>query len=179
MSYNAIIDMQNQTNRVHFENGQKNLGSGRLDRNGFLRMVMTQLQHQDPTNPSDSTQMLTQQLALEQAEQMREMVQSNKFSQAATMVGKQAELVDARWDFVNNTSGTPEWDYQMNVPKIVQGTIEGVQFDRANDKALVKVGNYWYDADLIQTLANPQVSAPPPPSTDPDPVAPPGTDPTS
>ncbi|HEY9686355.1 MAG TPA: flagellar hook capping FlgD N-terminal domain-containing protein [Coleofasciculaceae cyanobacterium] len=153
--------LQNNTNQVHYQNSRKNLGSDRLDREGFIRLILAQLQYQDPTNPEDSTQMLTQQLQLEQADQMKTIVDATKFSQAGSMVGKEAMLVDARWDFNTGTTGTPEWDYQTNGPKMVSGTIESVQFDRAKGKALVNIDGNYYDADNIRQIALPQPPAQP------------------
>ena len=154
----TLSQLQNNTNQVNYQNSRKNLGTGKLDREGFIRLILAQLQYQDPTAPQDNTQMLTQQLQLEQADQMKEMVHATKFSQAGSMVGRQATLPDARWDFDNNTSQTPEWDYTTNMPKTVTGIVESVQFDTANGKALVKINGNYYDADQIQQIAAPPVS---------------------
>lgn len=157
-NYETLIQMQNNTNKVQYEAGRKNLGSGKLDREGFIRLIMAQLQYQDPTEPKGNAEMLSQQLQLEQADQMKEIVSATKFSQAGSMVGKQATLMDARWDFTNKTTGTPEWDYQTNQPKTVTGVVEAVQFDAQLGKALVRINGNYYDADTIQ-----QLSAPPAP----------------
>ena len=155
---NTLNQMQNNTNQIQFQNSRKNLGSGKLDREGFIQLILAQLQYQDPTNPQDNTQMLTQQLQLEQADQMKELVNATKFSQAGSMVGKQATLVDARWDFSTNSSSAPAWDYVTNSAKSVTGTIESVQFDPARAKALVKINGYYYDSDKIQQLAPPPLT---------------------
>jgi flagellar basal-body rod modification protein FlgD len=147
--------MQNNTNQVNFQNGRKNLGNGKLDRQGFIQLILAQLQYQDPTAPQDSTQMLTQQLQLEQADQMKDLVNATKFSQAGSMVGKTATLPDARWDFTNNTTGQPEWDYTTNLPKTVTGVIQSVKFDPAHNKALVNINGNYYDAEQIQQIADP------------------------
>lgn len=122
---------------------------------GFIQLILAQLQYQDPTNPQDNTQMLSQQLQLEQADQMKDIVNATKFSQAGSMVGKQATLVDAPWNFTTNTANPPEWDIQTNTAKTVSGTIEGVQFDATHGKALVKINGTYYDADTIQQLSLP------------------------
>lgn len=152
-NYDTLIQMQNNTNQVQYEAGKKNLGTGKLDREGFLQLIMAQLQYQDPTEPKGNTEMLTQQLQLEQADQMKELVNATKFAQAGSMVGQQATLMDARWDFTNNTTGTPEWDFTTNMPKTVTGVIEAVQFDTQLGKALVKINGNYYDAETIQQLS--------------------------
>lgn len=157
-AYETITNMQNDTTRVQFKNGQKNLGSSKLDREGFIQLILAQLQYQDPTNPQDSTQMLSQQLQLQQADQMKDIVSATKFAQAGSMVGKQATLPDARWDFTNNVAGQPEYDYATNQPKTVTGTIDAVQFNSTLGKALVRINGNYYDADSIQQLSNPPAS---------------------
>lgn len=149
---NTLNQMQNNTSQVQFQNSRKNLGSSRIDREGFIRMVLAQLQYQDPTNPQDGTQMLTQQLQLEQADQMKEIVSSNRFAVAASMVGKEAELIDARWNFEQGVSDPPQWDMMTNSPRTASGLIESVQFDRTHDKALVKINGHYYDADKIRQI---------------------------
>lgn len=164
-NYETLIQMQNNTNQVQYEASRKNLGSGKLDREGFIRLIMAQLQYQDPTEPKGNAEMLSQQLQLEQADQMKEIVSATKFSQAGSMVGKQATLMDARWDFTNKTTGTPEWDYQTNQPKTVTGVIEAVQFDAQLGKALVRINGNYYDADAIQQLSVPPAPLAPNPTT--------------
>lgn len=159
MSINAsstLTQLQNDTNRVQFQNSRNTLGTSRLDRNSYLQLIMAQLQYQDPTNPStDMSQMLSQQLQLEQADQMNRMVESNTFAQASNMIGKTVELVDARWDFNTNRSGNPEWDFETNLPKTVTGVVESVQFDRVHGKALAKIGNNYYDVEQIRQIITP------------------------
>ena len=154
-SASTLNQIKNNTAQTYYQTSQKNLGSSRLDREGFIRLILAQLQYQDPTNPQDSTQMLTQQLQLEQADQMKSVVDATKFAQAGSMVGKQADLVDARWDFNTGTTGTAEWDYLNNSPKYASGVIESVQFDRSHGKALVKINGNYYDAENILQLSAP------------------------
>lgn len=160
MSINSTVtQMQNNTNAVQFQQGRANLGTGKMSREGFMQLMLAQLQYQDPMEPQDNTQMLTQQLQLEQADQMKDLTDSNTFASAASMVGKQAWLPDAPWDFDNATSGTPEWDVATNSPKVAQGEITAVQFDRVHGKALVLINGKYYDAASIKQLAPAQPTA--------------------
>jgi flagellar basal-body rod modification protein FlgD len=149
---NTLNQIQNNTNQVQFQQGRKNLGSSEMTREGFLRLLMAQMQYQDPTEPTDYSQMLGQQVQLEQVEQMHDLVNANKFAQAGAMVGQTAQLVDAPWDFANGVPGTPVWDVATNSPKTVTGVIQSVQFDRDNGKALVQINNKYYDAEQIHQL---------------------------
>jgi flagellar hook assembly protein FlgD len=152
-NYDTLINLQNNTNQVQYEASRKNLGSGKLDREGFIRLIMAQLQYQDPTEPKGNAEMLSQQLQLEQADQMKEVVNATKFAQAGSMVGQQATLMDARWDFKTNTTGSPEFDFETNMPKTVTGIIDAVQFDTQLGKALVRINGNYYDSQSIQQLS--------------------------
>jgi flagellar hook assembly protein FlgD len=55
---NTLNQIQNNTNQVQFQQGRKNLGSSEMTREGFLRLLMAQMQYQDPTEPTDYSQML-------------------------------------------------------------------------------------------------------------------------
>jgi flagellar basal-body rod modification protein FlgD len=156
---NTLMQLQNNTNQVQYQQGLKNLGNSKLTREGFLRILMAQMQYQDPTEPQDYSQMLGQQVQLEQVDQMGSLVNATKFSQAAGMIGKTATLADAPWDATNGVSGQPEWDATTNSPKTVTGTIESVQFDQQHNKALVQVNGQYYDADQIRQVFNPTTAS--------------------
>lgn len=155
MSINAdatLNQLQNNTNLVNFQNSRANLGTGKMDRQGFIQLMLAQLQYQDPTNPQDNSQMLSQQLQLQQADDSTAVVNATKFSQAGAMVGKQATIPDAPWDFNNNVAGIPSVGANGK-PTTVTGTIESVQFDKAHGKALLKINGNYYDAESIQSLS--------------------------
>jgi flagellar basal-body rod modification protein FlgD len=156
----SSFDIISNTNEVYFKNGQKNLGSSRLDREGFMRLMLAQLQYQDPTEPQDNSAMLEQQLQLEQADQMKSLVDSNRFGQASSTIGMLVFLPDSKWDFDKGVSTTPDYDTTTGGPKMLTGVVESVQFDRNTGKALLKIGNNFYDSDLIKSITVP------PPTTD-------------
>jgi flagellar basal-body rod modification protein FlgD len=158
MSINAtatLNQLQNNTNQINYQNSRANLGTGKLDRQGFVQLILAQLQYQDPTNPQDNSQMLAQQLQLQQSDDSTAVVNATKFSQAASMVGKQATLTDARWDFTHSVTGNPELDPTTGKPASISGPIQSVQFDSAHNKALVKINDHYYEADKIRELSLP------------------------
>jgi flagellar basal-body rod modification protein FlgD len=72
--------------------------------------MITQLQNQDPLNPTDSNQMLTQMSEIGQLESstnlqssLTTMVQQNQIASAANMIGKYAAGTDQN---ANQTAGT-------------------------------------------------------------------------
>jgi len=155
----TLTQIQNDTSLVNFKSGQANLGTGKITQQGFMQLILAQLQYQDPTNPQDNSQMVQQQLQMQQANQMTDMVNATKFSQASTMIGKQATLVDAPWDLTNNAPGQAQWDTKTNSPKTITGTITGIQFDAAQNKALIQINGNYYDGDSIQVLSSPTTTS--------------------
>ena len=73
-----------------------------LDRQAFLRLLMTQMQHQDPLNPMDDREFMGQMAQFSALEQMMNLNATFERTQAFGMIGK---IIDA--GFVNPVSG--EW----------------------------------------------------------------------
>lgn len=81
-----------------------------LTANDFIKFMITQLQNQDPLNPTDSNQMLTQMSQIGQLESstnlqssLSTMVQQNQIASAANMIGKYVQGTDQN---SNKTTGT-------------------------------------------------------------------------
>jgi flagellar basal-body rod modification protein FlgD len=76
--------------------------SNTLDKDGFLKLLIAQLQNQDPSSPMDSTAMMQQTTQLSMMEQLTNMADtsSEQFAlqqrmAAADLVGKQVAWTDA------------------------------------------------------------------------------------
>jgi hypothetical protein len=59
-----------------------------LDRNAFMMLLVTQLQHQDPLSPMENTDFIAQLAQFSSLEQMQQMNQSTLRTQAFNMVGR-------------------------------------------------------------------------------------------
>jgi len=66
--------------------------SGDLDRDAFLRLLITQLQHQDPLNPMDDRDFIAQMAQFSALEQMTQLNQTFERTQAFGMIGKTVEF---------------------------------------------------------------------------------------
>lgn len=74
---------------------------GDLDYNAFLKLLIAQLKNQDPTNPTDSTQYLSQLASFSSVEQsiqtnqkLDELLSTSRISQATGLIGKEIETTD-------------------------------------------------------------------------------------
>ena len=74
---------------------------GELGKDAFMKLLVTQMQYQDPLNPSDNTEYISQLATFSQLEQMQNMSQTTTNSQAFSLVGKN---VIVKTDSTSNSS---------------------------------------------------------------------------
>ena len=93
----AVDNAVNFYNRANVQNGRK--ASHELGKDDFLTLLATQLQNQDPTEPMENTEFISQMAQFSSLEQMTNM--SNSFgklasyitsSEATSTLGKKVEL---------------------------------------------------------------------------------------
>jgi len=92
--------------------------SNLLDKNDFLKMLIAQLEHQDPLNPMEGTEFTTQLAQFSSLEQLQQINEnfgkldshyvSHGNSQAVNYIGK---YVDAEGNSVNVTNGKSDYIY--------------------------------------------------------------------
>jgi flagellar basal-body rod modification protein FlgD len=69
-------------------NAQERKPQASLDKDAFLRLLITQMKYQDPLNPVDDKQFLAQMAQFTALEQQQNLVTSMEFQQAYAMIGK-------------------------------------------------------------------------------------------
>lgn len=62
--------------------------SSQLGKDDFLKLLVTQMQYQDPLNPMDDTQFVSQMAQFSSLEQMQNMNTATLTTQATTLIGK-------------------------------------------------------------------------------------------
>lgn len=147
-----LTQMQSDSERVYFDAARRNLGSDRITRQGFYRLILAQLQNQDPTSPMENVEFMSQQLQMEQVNMTNDMLMSNRFGQAAGLAGKIVQVPDASWNFEQGISNPPVMDLETGAHKLVVGQVEAVQWDPDNQKALLLIDGNFYDMDLVQQV---------------------------
>lgn len=136
-----LTNIKNNTERVNFEKAA-NKANDELDQDAFLQLMMVQMQHQDPTNPMDTSQMLTQQSQFTMVSELQKLNATNYLLQASSLIGKEVELTDPdkAYDPEN-----PDANKMSGIVKEAQVTSKGVMInlegdDRAfNSKEILKV----------------------------------------
>jgi len=149
----TLNQIQNNASQVQYENGQKNLGSSKLTREGFLQLIMAQMQYQDPTAPQDYSQMLGQQVQLQMSDDMGNLVSATQFSQANSMIGETVTLPDGQYNFSTGVSDVPATNFSTNQQATKTGKVQSVRYDQTHQKAILEIDGKYYDASSVQSIA--------------------------
>jgi len=116
----------------------KKFGPNALDKNSFLKILVTQLQKQDPTNPMNDREFISQMAQFSSLEQMNNVASSmNKLraSQAPLFIGKMVTGKDIETD------------------KPVQGIAIATRF-QADGEVLLQIGSAYSKLDDIREVTN-------------------------
>lgn len=152
----TVTGMQNATAQQKVKDRQTNGPSQDLDQDAFLMLMMEQMKNQDPMNPMDNSQMLTQQAQFTQISEMQKMnsnlASNNMISQATSLVGKEVTLVD------------PD-----DTTKTIKGIVTSANF--TSSTATVTVNGKEYPLGLVMSVGTPT-----PPTVTPLPIEPPKGD---
>lgn len=81
------VETENTDNNPFRPEPRRN--TGELDRDAFLMLLITQMQHQDPLNPMDDRDFLAQMAQFSALEQQQHMTRSMELMQAHNMIGKE------------------------------------------------------------------------------------------
>jgi flagellar basal-body rod modification protein FlgD len=103
----------------------KALGGGKspkseLDKDDFLKILVTQLQHQDPTNPMQDREFIAQMAQFSSLEQMTNMSQNFaklsgvlNSSEAQAMLGRTVEILDGDQAITGTVSQVVRGDFPL------------------------------------------------------------------
>jgi flagellar basal-body rod modification protein FlgD len=107
----------------------------------YMKLLVTQLKNQDPTQPMDNSQMTTQMTQLSQLQQLETMNTSFAKVLASEQMGYASSLIGKQVAYVNSEDGNT-----------YAGTVE--QIEKTSDGIMLKVGNYTVNLDNVTAVAN-------------------------
>jgi flagellar basal-body rod modification protein FlgD len=110
--------------------------SQELGKDDFLQLLITQLQHQDPTKPMDDKQFISQMAQFSSLEQMTNL--GHEFSKISGIVnrGNALNLLDKQVEILDGNQR-------------VYGTVEAVS---GTENPQVKVNGRYYDYSVVETV---------------------------
>lgn len=145
--------LQNATAQNKYKEQQANGPSQELDGDAFLFLMMEQLKQQDPTNPMDNSEMLSQQAQFSQVQELQNLSsaisQNNMIVQATSLVGKTVTVIDP-----NDTT------------KTITGTVDSANF--TNSAATVVIDGVAYPLGLVASVGTDASTVEGTPSSDSD-----------
>ncbi len=122
----------NEANKI----GERNTGV--LGKDDFLQLLITQLQHQDPMNPSSDTEFIAQVAQFSSLEQMQNMNSAAQQQQAYALMGKYV-------------SGTVSDEASGNAT-MVSGQVTGVRM--SSGKVLLMLGDKEIKLESVQDVSD-------------------------
>ncbi|MDX9801053.1 MAG: flagellar hook assembly protein FlgD [Spirochaetia bacterium] len=138
---NVMSDIEKSRTQMQVESFNKTLGSQRtykseLDKDDFLKILLTQLTHQDPTKPMEDKEFIAQMAQFSALEQMTNMTREfGKMqniiaaNQAVNLIGKNVQITDG--------------------DQVVSGTVEEVA---GHEYPQLLVNGKYYDMSKIDKI---------------------------
>jgi flagellar basal-body rod modification protein FlgD len=132
-SVNKVNDIIEQLNKG---STAKTKTSNMLGKDAFLKLLATQMQYQDPLNPSTDTEYVAQLATFSQLEQMQNLVSSSDKFLAFSLVGNNVRL-----NSVNDATGSIQ---------TIDGNVDYIVM--SNDKIKLSVDGNLYTMDQLQRV---------------------------
>lgn len=113
-----------------------------LDKDAFLQLLVAQMKYQDPLEPTDNTEYISQLATFSELEEMQNMVSTTNFQRASMLVGSEVacKVTDSK------TGGTD----------IISGVVDYVIYE--GNKAYVSINESLYNVDDVYQVVDPEYS---------------------
>ncbi len=136
MSASGIVNDGKITNLGESIESKKKGSSDSVDKEQFLNLLVTQLKYQDPLEPMDNTEYVSQLATFSELEQMQNVAKSTEVSRATGMVGSLVTV-----EQTNDVTG---------VTKEITGKVDYVSVSGSSVK--VSVNDALYDLDKVKQV---------------------------
>ena len=159
-----------QTNTAIAESKQEKKGTNDVtDSNMFLKLMLKQMEQQDPTEPTDNSQWLAQMAQYSSLEAMNNL--NSSFGEVANQLKTMNETISSNASITQTLSLVGK-DVTLNVPKTdekgkvitdekgniqydkVEGTVSEASF--TDGTGYIKVGDKSYPIGYVDSIKNPQ-----------------------
>ncbi|MCP4138155.1 MAG: flagellar hook assembly protein FlgD [bacterium] len=140
MSPHEMAKTQFEADRLNKKLGVKTAEENTtLGKDSFLKLLVTELQHQDPTKPMEDKQFIAQMAQFSSLEQMknlnnevRTLIKSSRSSEAYGLLGKNVE------------------SYNPLTQQKISGQVSSIEYN--NDQVSLKVNNQYIDIANVQAV---------------------------
>lgn len=135
---NYLNSLSNSTSVIEAQKSKERYGESTLGKDAFLKLFTEQLKNQNPLEPMDNMQMIQQQAAFSQIEELQNLsstiTRGNLFQQASSLIGKSVTLQDP-----NNPENS------------ITGNVDAAYLD-ANG-SVIEVNGTMYPLELVYKIA--------------------------
>lgn len=132
-----LVDASASTTSLSSSTSTSQAG-GSLDKDAFLQLLVAQMQYQDPLEPTDNTEYISQLATFSQLEETQNLNTTMSENGAYNLVGKQVII-----KVTNSTTGETSYD---------SGMVDYVM--RENGKVYLSVNDSLYSIDDLDTVAD-------------------------
>ena len=112
--------------------------SGDLDKQAFLNLLVTQMKYQDPMEPTDNTEYVSQLATFSSLEQMTNLVASSDLTRASQLVGQYVTIREKNETTMEET--------------IIGGKVDYVTVE--NGKGYLNIGDGKYSIDKLDSVVD-------------------------
>ena len=114
--------------------------SSMLDKDSFLKLLVAQLQHQDPTSPQDSSQWTAQMAQFSTVEQLTNLATSTSASAKSSSMAQAVALIGHKVDYIGADGGTvhgtvQQVDVSADSPTLTIDGVTGISASSLSDVA--------------------------------------------
>lgn len=133
-----IVNGEIQKNGVAASEAKNTAKSGDLDKEAFLQLLVTQMKYQDPLEPTDNTQYVSQLATFSELEQMTNLVGSSDLTRASQLVGQYVTVKEVNENTLEET--------------IIGGKVDYVTVE--NGKGYLNIGDGKYSIDKLDSVVD-------------------------
>lgn len=139
MATSELVSMKNNTAKTEMANASTKTNNTEVTSDMFLKLMLEQLQYQDPLDPVDNSEFLSQQATFTQLEKIMdiesEITSNNAIQQTLSLVGKEVTITD------------PD-----NASKTITGVVESANF--SSSEPTITIDGKDYPLDLVQSVGS-------------------------
>lgn len=149
MQDGKVVSEKKSTDNVTSETGSTtatNQSQTEKTKQMFLKILVAEMQYQDPTNPTDNTEYVKEMASLSQVESLQNMQSSIEESTSNAMAGKYVTVTD---DAGNTVEGKVE--YVTTVDNVKKVSIDGKLYD-ADNISSVYDESYYEDTQIASAF---------------------------
>lgn len=136
---NGVSAAQQATTMGKAVEAAKRQSGGTLDKDAFLQLLVAQMKYQDPLEPTENTEYVSQLASFSTLEEMQNMSSSMDMQRASGLVGQ--------YVFLETETATGQ-------TKQIEGTVDYVSY--SGSKVYLSVGGTLYNLDDLKTVADPE-----------------------